>query len=379
MLRLFVDYLDISEPNGDGWTVHSELKRTYNSEDVPVLQNSITWLLRTTADEPYVSFGPKTIWTAVQHAVRSFVVHEQHDQILHRLLGLADGSPSSISPSHAAAFAHWFALRASERELLPMVLNGGRFCQIQGFDWIEDDIKPGQFLKALPVIYAAWAVALPNGIERVEEFIKLELNICLEQLGWTRESFIQLLLSTPCKNSLELPDNLNLQACSVCGDVYDKNGHGLVQPIWIRRSECLKTNHRWSCNCLTFFNKSGFTNSAEERHDSQGAEDSESEVDEEFFDAEVEFSIGNYDVEDTSDSCPDPFLDAALMLYRAQGRNWIGQYGAEERLCATCFLRREKYIGEDGVGTELDWPPLPPNYEMFRADVKDCTVEGYSN
>jgi hypothetical protein len=44
----------------------------------------------------------------------------------------------------------------------------------------------------------------------------------------------------------------------------------------------------------------------------------------------------------------DPFYDAAIMLDQAQGRRWIGSYEPSELLCATCFLKREEYIGEDG-------------------------------
>ncbi|KAF2106583.1 hypothetical protein BDV96DRAFT_590856 [Lophiotrema nucula] len=380
MLRLFVEHLDISEPNGDGWTVHAELKRTYNSENVPVSQNSITWLLRTTADEPFVSFGPYTIWTAVQHAVRAFVVHEQHDQILSRLLCSSGHALASVGSSHAAAFAHWFALRSSERELLPMVLDGGRFCQIRGFDWVDDDIQPSQFLKALPVIYAAWAVALPNGIDKVEELISLELDICMEQLGWTRDTFVELIskASRGLDPSGKRKD-LDERSCSACGDLYGQDGYGLVQPARIRFTECFKTNHRWACDCNTYLHETEHADVVEKRYDSQDADDAESDVDEVFFDSKSDLDVGDYDIVEACDTRPDPFLDAALMLYRAQGRNWIGSYSTKEQLCATCFLRREEYIGENGIGTERNWPPMPLQFETFRAPVKDCTVEVDSN
>ncbi len=55
----------------------------------------------------------------------------------------------------------------------------------------------------------------------------------------------------------------------------------------------------------------------------------------------------------------DPFHDAATMLYRAQGRRWIGSYEPSELLCATCFLKREDYIGENGPIHHHRFTPVP--------------------
>jgi len=377
MLRLFSDCLDISEPNGDGWTVHAALKRSYNTENVPVSQNSITWLLRTTSVEKFVVCGPRTIWSGVQHAVRSFLVHERSNQVLHRLLGLSDDSNAEISASHATAFAHWLALRGSERELLPMMLKVGGFCQVQGFDWFEDDIRPSQFIRALPAIYAAWAVAFPNSIDKVEELIRLELEMCLEKLGWTRESFLDILSSNTSRdhNVSESEDGTGPRTCSNCQDCYGQEGYGLVQPARIKFSECVRTHHRLNCNCSNILHDCGPIDLHPVTYESQHEDDSD--VDEEFFDAEADLDIIKFPHFVERDS--DPFLDAATMLYRAQGKTWVGHYDTKEQLCATCFLLREKYIGEDGLGTERDFPPMPQSFEMYRADVRDCTIEVASN
>ncbi|RYP46935.1 hypothetical protein DL768_006918 [Monosporascus sp. mg162] len=79
MLRLFSDCLELTDPSGDGWTVHAELKRAYNRERVPIPENSISWLLRATAAEEFITFGPKTIWSGIQSSVRSFLVHERNE------------------------------------------------------------------------------------------------------------------------------------------------------------------------------------------------------------------------------------------------------------------------------------------------------------
>lgn len=374
MLRLFSDCLDISQPNGDGWIVHYELKKSYNRENVPLSQTSITWLLRATSAEKFVVCGPRTVWSCVQHAVRSFLVHEQSNQVLHRLLGLSEDSKVKICASRATAFAHWFALQGSGRELLPMVLQVGAFCQIRGFDWVSDDVTVAEYIKALPVLYATWAIAMPNNMDRVKELIQFELEMSLQKLGWTHEAFIEFLSSSPPRSDCE-PGTENAavpHACSTCGDCYGQQGYGLVQPAYIAFLECVRTDHRLKCNCKAV---SGDAGTAHFRQESPDEDDSD--VDE-FFDAETTF---NTDIKFPHfvDRDSDPFLDAAIMLYRAQGRNWLGDYAMTERLCATCFLLREKYIGEEGIGTECDFPPIPEGFEMFRADVKDCVVEVASN
>lgn len=50
MLRLFEDCLDLSEADGEGWTAIGRLVQTYNKEDVPVLFNSVNWVLQSGAD-----------------------------------------------------------------------------------------------------------------------------------------------------------------------------------------------------------------------------------------------------------------------------------------------------------------------------------------
>jgi hypothetical protein len=370
MLRLFMECLDISDPNGDGWTVHAELKKAYSKEKVPVSQNSIMWLLRVTADEKFVTFGPKTIWSAVQSAVRSFLVHERNSGFLLRILSTSQYDNKDVSSSRATAFGHWLALRGSECKLLHMVLDAGRFCQIRGFDWVKDDITPSQYIKALPVIYATWSIALPDSLDKVEETIRSELDACLTKIGWTPTTFLQHLSGTFNGSETCNSEDVNTsRSCTDCKDHYGYEGYGLVQPARIKFTECCKTNHRMDCDCSNFLHDSDTTNTLLD-----SLEGDDSSVDEEFFDAEVDPDI--YSAYLPAESRPDPFLDAATMLYRAQGRNLIGRYEANEELCATCFLRREEYIGENGLGTESSFTPMPASFETFRADVKDCTVDG---
>jgi hypothetical protein len=381
MLRLFVECLDITEPEADDWIVHAALKSAASMEKAPPSKSAITWLMRATASEPYVTFGSKTIWTATQSAVRSFLVQERDGAVLERILGIDSDLRGKVTTSHLEAFAHWFALRAAGRELLPMVLDAGRFCQIQGFDWVKDDITPSQFIKALPVIYAAWAVAMPNGLDQVLDSVKAELDICLEKLGWTQTAFLETLLSAASQDVKVDTGNI-LPACSECGDCYGRQCYGLVQPARIQFLECIKTDHRRNCKCLKFQQDVEPNNRTTPGHSFEYNSDSDTEsTDEEFFDAEADptSAFTTDQLPNPVDTPSDPFLDAATMLYRAQGRNWIGEYKSDEILCATCYLRRERYIADGSLRSEEDFTPMPESFAMYRSDVEYCTVEVDSN
>jgi hypothetical protein len=89
----------------------------------------------------------------------------------------------------------------------------------------------------------------------------------------------------------------------------------------------------------------------------------ESDTDEEYFDAQPHL-FNTLSVQDQPVS--NMFLEIATLLYTAQGRNWMGEYEIGERLCATCFLLKEQYIGEDGLAAEF--PPMPKSFEGLRAN-----------
>jgi hypothetical protein len=364
MLRLFADCLELSDPTGDGWTVIGSLVKAYNKENVPVSDISVNWLLRLTQSEKIIAFGAKSIWDGIQHAVTSFLVHERDNRVLQQLLNLDSDTEKEISKSHATSIAHWLALRASERELLPMVIEAGRFLHIDGFDWVDDQITPVQFVRALPVIYAAWAHALPSGIDRVQELVTQELVDILEKVSWTKQLLLQSILRQSDAKDIDEEHSLY---CTTCNDDYTILGAGLVDPRLITFTECAKTRHRFSCTCSEFLTSAGVLDTVLERGDSAGENDSD--VDEEFF-KEVEKDISElcneYSKMHIGEERPDPFRDAATMLYRAQGRRWIGNYERLEMLCGTCFLRREQYVAGNEVGAEPAFTEMPESFGIFR-------------
>src|SRR5262249_44083707 len=147
----------LSDPNSDGWTVLIEVGSAYNKEKVPQPENSHAWFMRHTSTENIISFSAKMVWQGLQHATRSFLVHERDNQVLQTLLDLDQDGGKTFSPSHATAIAQWLALRASQRELIPMIIEAGKFLHMNGFDWVEDNLTPTQFVRTLPAMYRAWA------------------------------------------------------------------------------------------------------------------------------------------------------------------------------------------------------------------------------
>jgi hypothetical protein len=373
MLRLFSDCLELSDPSDDGWTVHRELKKAYNKENVPVSKNSMSWLLRTTATEKFVAFGPKTVWHALQYAVRSFLVHERENQVLQRLLNRSESVKEMVSATHATSIAHWLALRASQRELLPMILEAGRFLHLRGFDWVEDDITPSQFVRALPVIYTTWSLALPNSIDKVEELIGLELENFMAKAAWTRQSLLDSISHKD--GEAKTGSQEDPKGCSTCGDDYSSLGIGVVAPGWIAFIECIKTDHKFHCACSEFLQKSGAMETLVNLDDPT---DGDPDVDEEFFreiGEDISKPCEKYLQMHIADKSIDPFLDAATHLYRVQGRTWLNCYEPGDLLCATCFLLSEGYIGDDGLGAEGDFSPMPESFAMFRSENYSSTIE----
>jgi hypothetical protein len=357
MLRMFYDCIDLATSDGDGWQVHDWLKRAYAREKVPISQNSITWLLHLTANERYVECSPRIVWSALQHAVRSVLNHERYSRCLEGLLQLSDEETNNINQRHLSAFGSWIALRVSARALLPMVLYVGSFLQMRGFDWIEDSMSHREFLQAQPNLYAAWCNAVLDAVEKIEVYMREELDLSIQQLGWTRDDLIHRLSET---DDVVLSSNVEPQTCSQCKDNYGTMAQGLVEPARIAVEECVETGHEFDCICQSIF--------VAKDHNAEisdytgvyfdGYQEDDPDTDDEFFDTQP------HPFDARHDSNSNTFPAIATLLYKAQGRIWIGKHAIGERLCATCFLFKEQYIGEDGFAAEF--PPMPKSFESFR-------------
>jgi hypothetical protein len=362
MLRLFCDCIDLSDANSDGWLVHEWLKKTYAKERKPISQNSITWLLHLTANEEYVEFSARNVWSALQHAVRSVLTHGRFSNILDHILNLPVEQYENASRRRIDALCAWLALRVNGRVLLPMVISAGSFLQMKGFDWIQDDIPHKQFMQALPNIYASWCYAVLDAVERLEVYMREELEQCLGQLGLTRESFLDAIShSSTAFNNLNNGNAPNT-VCTDCGDDYTSLNDGLVEPARIAVAECVVTGHDFDCSCHSVINTTGYTTHPELPNYSgapyKNEIDEHIDIDEEFFDAEP-YLFSNNGTAKTG-----VFSDIATLLYRAHGRVWMDNYTIGEQLCAACFLLREQYIGEDGMAA--DFPPIPKSFEGLR-------------
>jgi hypothetical protein len=361
MLRMFYDCIDLASPESDGWQVHDWLKRAYAIEKVPISQNSITWLLHLTANERYVECSPPTVWSALQYSVRSVLNHERHSGHIERILQLSDNETQKISQRHLSALRSWIALRVTGRALLPMALYVGSFLQLKGFDWTEDYMPHAQFLQAQPNLYTAWCHAVLDAVERLEDYMREELDSCMRQLGWTRHDLLSALADTNSSSYDANDQRSHAQICSRCQYDYGIMAHSLVEPAQIAIQGCIGTGHDSDCRCRNIFKDSGLAAKIPEYTGVWGDDDygeNESDIGEEFFDAQPYL----FDTQSQSDC--DVFTNVATLLYSAQGRIWIGSYAIDERLCATCFLFKEQYIGEDGFAAEF--PAMPQSFESLR-------------
>lgn len=362
MLRLFCDCIDLSGSDSEGWLVHEWLKKAYAKERGPISANSITWLLHLTANEEYVEFSARSVWSGLQHAVRSVLTHGRLSNILARILDLSSENNGNASQRRVDALCAWFSLRVSGRVLLPMIISAGSFLQMQGFDWINDDMSQKQYMQALPNIYASWCHAVLDAVEHLEMYLQEELEQCLKQLGLTREAFLEAMSFS--STTLMDWDHVHLgdTACTGCGEDYMLLNDGLVEPARIAVNECVVTGHDFGCICRTVDDTSIYiTQNHDQYHrdacyESSHADDSDS--DEDFFDAEP------YPIDTNNATATSVFTDIATLLYRAHGRVWLGTYFIGERFCATCFLSREQYISKDGMAGEF--PPIPKSFKGLR-------------
>jgi hypothetical protein len=262
-----------------------------------------------------------------------------------------------------------------------MILDAGRFLHMKRFDWVKDDITPSQFVRTIPVIYAAWSSALPNSLDKVEELAQMELQICINRLEWERDSLLTAISYRSITPKTGVKGDAARMRCSRCEDDYTVLGCGLVNPEHIAFTENVKIGLKRDSACTNQPQGSEFDTDACDTLLIYLSEEEDSDIEEEFFDAHAHLhTVGPSEPVEISLKTTDPFLSAATMLYRAQGRVWLGEYSSGESYCATYFLLKERYIGEDGLGTDNSFPVMPSSFEMLRADEYfESTFDGVSN
>ncbi|ERF75789.1 hypothetical protein EPUS_01619 [Endocarpon pusillum Z07020] len=386
MLRLFEDCMDLSEPSSEGWTVLADLVRSFNQESVPQTQNSVNWFLRSLKAESMVAFGPKTMWHGLQHAVRSLVDLEHKNMLVASKLGLkgAGGAEQQTPTSHGMAIAYWIVLRATGKQLLPMLVAAGAIMHIEGYDYDPDtEVDPAVLGQQLPFLYSEWSKALTKSIETVDKVMSSELDAALEEAGWTQDSLGELITNAG-KPDLS-KERCHQMCCSVCGDDYSLLGVGLVEPRWIEFTECTSSNHKSNCICPEFLQSQGRLGHCEqppgyESDDCQSDSDEENEI---YHDAgshntttatttssQQECDSGDIDwtvkcqefIRKIEGKKKDPFSAVAALLYRAQARLWVERYGPGELLCGTCFLRREGYLDGEARDDDDIFASMPASF-----------------
>lgn len=361
MLRLFYDCIDLSEADSDGWLVHEWLKKAYATERKPISQNSITWLLHLSVNETYVQFSDRNIWSALQHGIRSILNHARFNRTLAQILELSKQDRNFVRQEKVEALGAWLAIRVTNRVILPMVIDAGSFLQMRGFDWTGDELPHATFMQAIPNMYAAWCHAVLDAVEQIGVYMQEELEKSLRHFSMTREAFLSAISHKTSMSRTPGPDDHQDTICSECGEDYTALNSGLVEPMRITVTECVATGHSFDCACQALHHGTGVKIHGS-LPDYSGKYD-ESNQDGELFSEEsfFEASVNHFNILPLSDA----FTDVAVVMYRAQGRVWIGDYTIGEKLCGTCFLTREGYIDEDGMSA--DFAPMPRSFEIGRA------------
>ena len=364
MMRLFgSECLDISELTGDRWVMGHNLIAHMSKEQIDMSQTSVHWLYSQKQTDILVALGASSVWHGVQQAVRAFLYEENENKVIYQFLHSDKAKEDLVYQSHVSAIGHWLALRASQRDLLPVTIQAAQFLQVDGFDAIPgmDGLGKRDVNRSLPVIYKTWARLSGKVLGNAKALVEAEFDFILSELSMDRESLALAIQAASERPLHETPSSP--QRCLKCGDDYAKLGTGLVQPLQVAFEECRTTKHKFHCECAYYLHTKGVT-SVEPV--AQPGDLDDADVDEEFF-KELEINVDDlcaeYDKLGIQDKIQgDPFKDAASMLYRAQGRRWIGTYGDEEILCAACFLKREEYLEEDGSTGGGRFTPAPKTF-----------------
>lgn len=160
--------------------------------------------------------------------MRTFLIEEHETQVLHHLLRLDQEHQDLKIQSHVSAIGYWLALRASERDLLPLIINGGQFLRIDGFDFPEErnPIGKRQFIRSMPSILNTWSKLLPRSLNNVKGLVEAELSFVLGELSIDRESlvrYIQMVVENPPGSKAYIQSK-----CLSCGDDYVDLRTGLI-------------------------------------------------------------------------------------------------------------------------------------------------------
>lgn len=345
MLRLFDEQIDLSDPDSDGWKILHYLVEAYNRECVPIPYNSTSWFCGRMTKEVFVAATPSAVWCGLQYGARAYLVHERSNHILEKLLRIHTSAENRL----VAATAHWLALRAAQHEVLYMCLEGGRYLRLNGFCWSESDLIGSQLPRPLHILHEAFCSMLPRCLRRMQTAIKDELEQLLTRASWSREKLASLLAHNHV-NPKTSPFNSEPCTCTGCRSDFSALGFGLVSPRRIQASEWVLCRERGctheqldECALPETLHQDGLSPNLPSDNDPCGS-----------INGCTSLSIGQ-----------ELFEDTAVFLYRAQGRRWLSDlpYKPSDRLCATCLLRREGYIGKQGdLATGLT--RMPADYEV---------------
>ncbi|KAH8695769.1 hypothetical protein GQ44DRAFT_832603 [Phaeosphaeriaceae sp. PMI808] len=364
MMRVFgSECLDVTELNGDGWIVGHNLIASMSQEQCNMSETAVNYLYTLKQNEILVALGANSVWHGLQQAIRGFLIEEHEHGVIGKLLSVELGKGHGGYQSQVRAIGHWIALRASQRDLIPIAIQAAQVLQVDGYDAFPgaEGMSKRDLNRTLPLLYSTWAKMSARVLANVREMVEAEFNIVLGELSMDPDALGRRL---GLKLAVE-PEKLERETklkCDACKDDYSTLGKGLVQPGWIAFEECRVTRHRYHCACIEYLHARGIAQEIQVPISGDPDEDIEEEICKE---PDVDLDQLCKELDGLGvDSNPhrDPFYNATMMLYQAQGRRWIGKYGPLETLCAACFLEREKYLGKEGPSGDNMYTPAPTSF-----------------
>lgn len=185
----------MSELGGDGWVVGHNLIKHMSLEKCGMGDTAVQWVYTKKQSDNLVALGARSIWHGLQQAVRGFLV-EEHGRAVIRGLLQTDANDRSMDAkwqTQVSAIGHWLALRASGRELLPVIVKACQFLQVDGFDPIPgmEGLGVRDLNRSLPTIYTTWAKLSPRILSNVTTLVEAELEHLLADLSLDRDGLAQ--------------------------------------------------------------------------------------------------------------------------------------------------------------------------------------------
>ncbi|KXX77094.1 putative ankyrin repeat protein L93 [Madurella mycetomatis] len=200
--------LDITELNGDGWIVGHNLIASMSQEQCDMSKTAVNYVFALKQSDIMIALGAKSVWHGLQQAIRGFLIEEHMQDIAGKLVSAELGESPGSCQSRIRAIGHWLALRASQRDLVPLAIQAAQILQVQGYDPLpgSQDMERRDLNRKLPLIYTMWAKTSARVLANVREIVKAEFSVILGDMSMDCNSFARRLSTAPAEASKEVDE-----------------------------------------------------------------------------------------------------------------------------------------------------------------------------